>query len=279
MFRAVASQSADLTLGEFIARLSAKDAVDGLFVIGSAGLARLTPASDYDLIVVLREMPVPVRVALTYVDHRLTDIIFVDAAEIDAIFEACPPSGVPSWDTAQLLRWLRAGQVVFDRTGQLQRVRSQAKVLPEAEPVDREIYSAWYGINYNLKHNHRLLASDESTYLTALDLRLLFSIHELWWYYFRIRKLPHKGEKEQVQYMETHDTAYLELFRRCLAESGRYRRFELYEELAHRAVAPVGGLWEGEVTAVLPEPGVQWESDTLKKALTFWQGLVQTEAG
>jgi len=179
----------------------------GVMVIGAAARDELTPTSDYDVVVVLREMPTQLRVGATHVDHRLTDIIFVDAAEIECMLEGHPSSRTASRERAQLLRWFRSGKVVFDRSGQLQSVQREARESLEEELSENEVYSAWFGVNYNLLHNRRLLGSDAPTILTALDLRLLFSIHDLWWHYFLFRGLPHKGEKAQVQYLECGTSA------------------------------------------------------------------------
>ncbi len=275
----IPSQGNNLSFEEATARLAANQVVDGLLTIGSASRQDITPVSDYDLIVILRDAPIPLRVALTYIDHRLTDIIFVNVAEIERLLQKGVPSAHAFWDEAQLLRWLRTGQIVFDRSGQLQSAQNKANSQPEKETGKNEIYAAWFGVNYNLKQTRRLLTSNDPAYLMAVDVRLLFSLHDLWRYYFLVRRLPYQGEKAQARYLATSDPVYLETFRQCLAENNRNEKFQLYEKLAELTIAPIGGLWEDGVTSILPEPGIHWEMHTVQTALSFWQSLLQSGAG
>ena len=262
-----------LPLAEVVARLARHDAVDGLLLIGSTGREQLNPASDYDLVLVLNHMPLPLRVALTYIDGRLADIIFVDAAELAAFTGGQPPAGSVVWGEAALARWLRGGTIAYDNTGRLAAAQAAARARPP-EPTDEGgRFSAWFSINYNLRQNLRMAASGDETYLTALDIRLLYCLSDCWWHYFLLRGLPERGEKAQVRYLEAHDPPYLALFRRCLAEGDRDRRFALYRELAGLTVAPAGGLWADDATSVLPETGAAWTPDAPARALAFWEDL------
>lgn len=130
----------NISLVALVRRLAARPEVDGVVAIGSTGRETLTPASDYDLIVVLNETPVPLNVALTVVDQRLTDIIFVRAAEIALLTGPAEGDGVEQWGPAQLRRWLRAGKILFDRSGNLQ--AAQASAQATAEPASRSILCA-----------------------------------------------------------------------------------------------------------------------------------------
>ena len=99
MAGAIPARSAAMTLDEVIARLS----------------AQVTPASDRDLVVVPNERSAPLPVGLTAIDHRLVDLLFVEAALIDRIlagdFRAVPTE---AW-SERVIHWLQAGTVVFDR--------------------------------------------------------------------------------------------------------------------------------------------------------------------
>ena len=57
--------------------------------------------------------------ALTYIDNRLTDVIFFSVAAIERILDQ--ESLVDPVDTLEgkLIRWLQAGQIAFDRAGGL----------------------------------------------------------------------------------------------------------------------------------------------------------------
>jgi predicted nucleotidyltransferase len=275
MWPTLASISNDLTLSEVAARLSSHPAVDGILAIGSTATSTLNPASDYDLVLVLNRAPLRLTVALTYLDHRLTDVIFVAAAEIEHIIapDAVDPASL-AWGPGRLVPWLNNGTVLYDRTGRLAEAQAVAASQPEAGPGEGQRFSAWFGINYNLRQNVRMAASDDPTYLTALDLRLLYCLSDLWWNYFILRGLPQRGEKAQVRYMVAQDPAYLALFRQCLAEGDRSLRFELYRALAELTVAPASGLWAADATSVQPDNGAGWQDDAPAQALAFWQELM-----
>jgi hypothetical protein len=223
---------------------------------------------------VLNRSPLPLRVALTYVDGRLTDVIYVDAGEIAALAGETPASAPAVWGEAALLRWLRSGTIAYDRTGRLAAAQTVARDRPPEGPSAGEQFSAWFSINYNLRQNVRMRASADETYRTALDLRLLYSLFDCWWYYFLLRGLPERGEKAQVRHMAAHDPDFLALFQTCLAEGDRDRRFELYSRLAELTVAPAGGLWAEDATCVLPETAAGWQADAPELALAFWMELV-----
>jgi hypothetical protein len=279
MWPTLVSASNDMPLSEVVARLSEHTAVDGILAIGStagnAAASALNPASDYDLVLILNTAPLRLTVALTYVDHRLTDIIFVNAAEIERIIAPETDAGAPLiWGEARVVPWLLNGTVLYDRKGRLREAQAIAAARPEARPSEGERFSAWFSINYNLRQNLRMAASDDPIYLTSLDLRLLYSLSDLWWYYFLLRGLPIRGEKAQVRYMERHDPAYLTLFRECLAEGDRQQKFRLYRRLAELTVAPTGGLWADDATVIQPDTGTGWHDDTPTRALAFWQELI-----
>jgi hypothetical protein len=275
MWPTLVSISNDIPLAEVVARLACHPAVDGILAIGSTAAAALNPASDYDLVLVLNRAPLPLTVALTYVDHRLTDVIFVDAAELEHV--SAPDTVDPAslaWGPARVIPWLKGGNVLYDRTGRLTYAQRVAASQPEVNATEGPRFAAWFSINYNLRQNLRMAASDDPTYLTALDLRLLYCLSDLWWHYFTLRGLPQRGEKAQARYLEGHDPAYLALFRQCLAEGDRSRRFELYRALAELTVAPAGGLWAEAATSVQPDTGAGWQDDAPAQALAFWQELM-----
>ena len=70
MFPTRLSITHNLTLAEIIERLRQQPEVTGLVTMGTTGSDHLRPESDYDLVVVLAEMPVALHVALTTVDGR-----------------------------------------------------------------------------------------------------------------------------------------------------------------------------------------------------------------
>jgi hypothetical protein len=119
-----------------------------------------------------------------------------------------------------------------------------------------------------------MLASPDPVYRTTVDLRLLYTTMEVWQAYFRLRRLPSLGEKHDIRYLGMTDPEYLDLFRRCLAEADRSRKFELYRRLAEIALAPMGGLCREGTTAMQLRGDTDWQPDTVDNALAFWRELV-----
>lgn len=263
-----------MPLDEVVARLSRRAAVDGLFAIGSTGTEGLNPTSDYDLLVVLTESPASARIGLTTLEGRLADIVVATVTEMEQVLALDAPVPVESW-LGVLLRWLQQGQVLFDRGGRLQRAQQKARggewLLPASK---RDLYQAWFHINYNLQQNRRMLASDDPVYLVALDLRLLYSLFEVWLNYFRFRGLFWEGEKKAVRFLQAHDPTFLDQFRACLDERDRTRKMQQYEALAARATAPVGGLWPDATTAFQIPDEAEVQPEQMQEVLVYWQHLM-----
>ena len=114
-----------MTPEQVVARLSRHSTVEGILIISSAVKSELTPASDYDLVLVLSGMPAPLHVALTSSDRRLADIIFITTAQIDEILGLDAPVDGDAW-IGRIVRWLLGGEIAYDRTSSLR--RAQGKV-------------------------------------------------------------------------------------------------------------------------------------------------------
>ena len=268
------SRSNQMTLDEVIARLATHAAVEGVVIIGSASQAQVNPASDYDLIVLLAETPAPLHVALTYVDNRLTDVIYLTVETLDRLMNSTQSFDADTMD-GKFIRWLQTGQIAFDRSGRLAHARAQFSAADRVtSPGWSARYSAWFDAHYNVKQTRRMLSSTDPVYLMAVDLRLLFSIYVLWCNYFRVRGLPWPGDKGALRYVAEHDPEYLDVLRACLAETGRERKVALYEQLARLTVAPMGQAWEDGDTAITFEGQDELAPQVIETALRFWEGLI-----
>jgi predicted nucleotidyltransferase len=267
----------DLGLDEVIARLSRKRVVDGILVMGSGGTGDMHPASDYDLFVVLNDMSAPLYLVATEIDHRLAEIYFASTEKLEGFLYAEPPLHPVDIDAA-VIRWLQTGRIDFDRSDLLSRVQDkfcQREWQDWFEPqTDLQLHQTWFSVNYNLAQTQRMLASPDPVYATAVDLRLLYTVKEVWQAYFSLRGLPSLGEKHDIRYLAAHDPEYLDLFRCCLAEPDRARKFELYRRLAELALAPMGGLWQDGTTAMQFSGDTEWQPDTVGNALAAWRELV-----
>jgi hypothetical protein len=279
MFPTTPTTSQTLTLDEVIGRLASHEAVDGVVVMGSASTGALNPTSDYDLFVVMSAMPEPLYMVLTTIMGRLAEVYFTTTVEIDQIQALDRPIYGDTDKTVAIL-WLQTGQIAFDRSGRLDRLRHKVQADPwpdmarANETMLADIYTYWWKINYNLRQTRRMLASDDPVYLMAVDIRLLYSLPEVFVGYARAREMPWRGEKELIRYLQQHDQAFLELFRQCIAETERKRKVALYEQAAAMALAPVGGLWAPEATSVQIHTNAAFQPTQIEQALTFWRSLL-----
>lgn len=268
-----------LTLDTLVAHLARQAAVSGILFMGTTGTAALTPTSDYDLLLVFDALPVPLRLVTTWVDDRFTEIYCTTTQAVERV-AADPASFVDGSDECILLTWLREGRIVHDRDQIL--TTAQPCARQESRPVMRsatDIAEARRGISYNVAQLHRYLASDDPVSQVVVDLRLLYSLFEVVFHYFPVRHLPWRGEKTAVRYWQEHDPDYLALLNPYLAEGDRRRKAKLYEDLARRTLAPVGGLWDQGMTTVAM--GAAWGADPVPisgdasdATYHFWQELV-----
>ncbi|MCJ7548168.1 MAG: hypothetical protein MUQ30_00615 [Anaerolineae bacterium] len=264
--------SNSLTLDEVIARLSQRKTVEGVLTIGTTSGDKLTPASDYDLVIVLSELPEGLELyGVTYIDNRLTDLLFVTGAQLDEIRALEAP--IDSWVwLGRIVAWFEAGHIVFDRDGRLQQIQNQVRAQPALKPLDKVGRAGWWRVNYNLAQTLRLLASDDPVYLIAAELRMaLYGPPDLLFNYFDIRNLTWHGDKEAVRYLMAHDPVYLAQFQALISESDPATKAALYKELTARTVAPVGNVWAQGITALAVAQGSDPESQ--REALNFWDAL------
>ncbi len=278
MFPTIPTPTENLTLDEVIGRLARHAAVDGVVVMGSASTGALTPTSDYDLFVIMSVMPEPLYMVLTTIEGRLAEVYFTTTVEIDQIQALDRPTYGDADETVAIL-WLQTGQIAFDRSGRLDRLRRKVQADPwpdmarANETMAADIYAYWWKINYNLRQTRRMLASDDPVYLMAVDIRLLYSLPEVFVGYARARRMVWRGEKELIRYLQQQDQTFLDLFRGCITETDRARKVALYEWAAALALTPVGGLWPPEATGVQIHTDPAFQPTQIEHALTFWQSL------
>lgn len=268
--------TSDMTLEAVVARLGARREVAGLLLMGSTATDTLTVTSDYDLLVVFVEPPVPLRMVNTWVEGRFTEVYCTTIAVVDQLPSSAAPLGSETW---VLQEWVREGRIVYDPTGRLAVSQQALRQLAPAPTIpDADAYAAWREVGYNVVHMRRYLDSPEGLAPTVVDVRMLYSLMEVLLRYFTVRGLPWRGETAALRYLEAADGEFLELLESCLSEPDRPRRVEMYAALAARAVSPVGPLW-GEGDTVV-QPGQAWGSEgepaagDVRGALAFWQSLV-----
>jgi hypothetical protein len=278
-FPTAPATTAARSLDAVLARLAARETVSGLLLMGTTGTDALTPASDYDLLLVLALPAAPVNLVVTRIDGHLAEVYCTTVRALRRIAAAPTP-----WDDASaegaIARWLRAGRIVHDRAGELEAARAALGTAPP--PSERKRFGTWGSVGYNLAQLRRYLSSPDPLAQETVDWRLLSGLTEVAGAYFTARGLPWRGEKEAIRFLAREDPDFLDRFRRCLAEPDRRRKVGRYEELAHLALAPVGGPWEAGMVVATPGPGfgsaeAPDPAATADSALAFWQDLVAEE--
>lgn len=264
-----------MTLQEFITRLKRSEFVAAVAIIGSAGEATINPASDYDILIVLDEPPVPLAGGVAFVEGRFTDIVVMISEQVRRLSEADYSQISMNSPEGVFLRWMQAARLEFDRAGYLEKIRSQCLGgLSLRPPNEGEIYSRFDRASYNLAHTRRMLSSYDPDYLMAIDMRLLYQMADLMVDCFLVRRLPWQGEKQAIRYWRTHDPGYLDLFMRCINQDDRERKVDLYHHLASETMAPIGELWEAGETYLRLHPPDQMTSANVRAAGEFWRSKV-----
>ncbi len=271
-FEPLSTTTSELTFDDFVARLAESALVHGVIVFGTSALT-ITDASDYDVLVVLDQDPLPVRSGITWVAGRLTDLAFARAAAVRHLEEIGPAAPLTDDWPGRLRVWMTTGTIAFDRYGLLRRVKGRLGTLPRPVQVsDAECFRRWDHTNYNLAQSARYALANDETYREAFDLRMSYQLADVMIDYFRVRGLPWPGEKDAIRYWNARDPVFKQLLLACLREPDRDQRFSLYGEAVAAALEPVGGAWPNQATSMTP-----CESGTAEDAYRFWLTLIGQE--
>jgi hypothetical protein len=121
VFQTGEQPTADLALDVVLDRLSARQLMDAVLVMGSAPAGaeagNLGPASDYDLFVVLKELPTPLRLVLTRVDHRLTEVYFASVSTLEQLAAGAPLPPAAEEMRGAVLKWIQNSRDVGSNGG------------------------------------------------------------------------------------------------------------------------------------------------------------------
>ncbi|MBN1937248.1 MAG: hypothetical protein JW934_21490 [Anaerolineae bacterium] len=227
-----------------ISRLRTKEQVEGILAIGSLVSHTLTPASDYDLVIVLRDAECVWYVGVTAIQERFTDLLFVSANALRQIREHTFPLS-DAHELAPVIRWFERSVILFDRSGQLAGTQQHVQRHKLVQPIsDAAAYGAWFATNYNLAVACRLAHSPALRDQAVADIRMAVYGHaDVWFNYFTIRHIPWKGDKAAVNYLSERDPGYLELYQSLVKTTDRAAKLACYRRAAAHVTAPLGGLW------------------------------------
>ncbi|HKZ68970.1 MAG TPA: nucleotidyltransferase domain-containing protein, partial [Anaerolineales bacterium] len=148
-----------LSFDEVVARLAVSEAVDGLALFGSRSTDDASPISDYDLLILVKDLPVRIFQMLTHIEQRMADIVFVETEIADRVLVSAARVSANSFEGMFLLK-MRKAQIIHDASGRLGRVQQLIKqeaqlldrLLPSPEPA---LYAVWFWQNHGLYHMKR----------------------------------------------------------------------------------------------------------------------------
>jgi hypothetical protein len=274
MQQPVVSKMSSMTFDQVIGRISKNTVVDGIFVIEPSDPDLRISGSDRVIVAVLSEMPVPLHVSLTFIEHKLTLVLFTLTSDIDSIL-SCDKKYL-AWDyIVKIATWLKTGRIAFDRSGRLKLAQEAIKLDDLTQPFDEnDQYEICFNINMNYHQNKHLLESTDPLRLAAFDLELIHSLTNLSCWYFYLRNIMWLGEKKALRYWEQHDPGYLSLIKQFHLEPERKRKFQVYEQLAALTIAPAGQIWNEQQTALLLRYDKKQLSGDNEKAYSFWEDFL-----
>jgi len=267
-----ASKTAKMTLKTVLGQLRGDPVVTGLVVMGSAGRGRLKPASDYDLLVVLKKGPSPCRILFTSIGGRMADVILTSRGMLGKMAGAGKKPFNAGSIERMLEKFIITGKVALDRVGLLGRIRKMRTDMPE--PVrhpDLDIYKTWNYINYNLKQAERYALMKDPVSREALNLRLHYSVTAVIVGYLLFRGHEWRGEKEAFKWLSRDAAPFYRLIQGFFREQNAAKKLGIFRLMAREALDPVGGTWPDGVTVVAPVS--EHDQETIGKALDEWDAL------
>jgi hypothetical protein len=228
-------------------RLRANAEVDGVVFLGTTGTQRLTPVSDYDLLVILAESGHGTSVEITIIDGRTADIILASRSCLSRISDTSRDLTDDEW---ALAHWLIDGRIVYDRTTELGFAAASARTrLAHRPPATRRVTDLAQHINYDLRVNRAYARSADPNYRLALRLRSLHTFFRIVMGWFEIRGLPWEGEKQALRHLSRHDPDFLALVEKWLTEPDVTAAVHIERQAAERALSPAAALWPDDMVA------------------------------
>lgn len=275
--------SARLSLSDTIECLQTSSEIVGISYLGSTGTDRWSEASDYDLLLILRDYPSAFGVEDTIIDERIADVVIVSAdravgvgsASADETSSGAATSSGSVIEDESLLDpsvvtegewpyvgWLAQSRQVYDPTGVGARAQGRAAELLPHRPAPSESQHAGFRsfLTHDLRVNRTLLRRcDDPIARAALGMRQLHTFVSAVQAWFSIRGLPSEGWKKNMQRLSTEDPGTFALVQEWLGTSDVETRHVIFEKVLDSALAPVGG--------TLPEGMVLGDSNKLWTSL------------
>jgi predicted nucleotidyltransferase len=270
------SISDHLSLKDVIARLMTSADVDGIAEFGSRATQQAGESSDYDLLILVRNLPARVFQMVTTIDGRLADVVLVETETADQLLVNDGRLKGDKFDALFALK-MSSAHILYDASGRLARLNKlvTSAAWKEGQPSaghETTIYPAWFWQSFGLLHLERMSRSNDSVQLSAADMMFTACLAGTWRSYFDVRGIPWEGEKAAIRYWSEQDPGYLQILRQCLEISSREERLDAYSKLVAHTLEPIGKVFDkGETAVILTDPA-QHESP-VQAVLQFWNAL------
>jgi predicted nucleotidyltransferase len=270
MLPTIEATTNNLTLDDFLELLKNSNVVDGILLMGSSATGTMNKFSDIDITLIVKHVPEHTLGITTFVEHRFTEIYIYTVDEVKILINKnnINPDVKEGW----IFNWIKDGKIVVDKSGLLEKVKEKSSTLDLDKVSDFLILSSIGKVNYNFIQNKRYFNSSSQLHLKALQVRLLYSLADVFVAYFNTRRLHWTGEKQAIKYLEQNDRVFLGLFENYQTCTKLEEKMELYENMAELALKPIGGLWKTEVVSVIAEG--DFNKETLNTSLSYWKNLL-----
>ncbi|MFN8494304.1 MAG: hypothetical protein U0350_42285 [Caldilineaceae bacterium] len=265
----------DTSFDETVWRLSQSRSVEGVAEFGSRANARRSAASDYDLMIILRDLPIEVLQIVTAIDGRVADVVPIRTELVERIAAKGVDAAVGRFEE-MFVQKLRTAQLLFDRVGTLRRAQTAVRTIPEERMLPK---AASYGKRYRemfwqgfvIQQARRMARSDEEIHLLAAEMMLTSILTQTYRSYFELRGLTWEGEKTALRYWQQTDARCYQLVRELIRSTNLNERLATYERLSEHVLAGYGEpIREGQTAVMF---ALEPTESGVAEMLNYWDGL------
>ena len=216
-------------MDKVIEKLKSDPQVNAVFITGSVSVGHKKSYSDIDLVVILNENKDNLYCLYKYTEDIFTEVFFFDLNDLERMRSL---KSIPSDNfDAIFIDWLKKSDIIFDKSGALVDLKSKLVDIELFNVSDKSKLGYWQRINHNYITDKRYFDSGEDLYLTALEVKLFYSMEQVICSYFAFRDLPWRGEKNAVLYLRENDKDFYELFEKYIKSSKVDERFRTYSDM------------------------------------------------
>ena len=249
------------TPGELITRLSQNSNVLGILRYGSRDAFEGRVGGDVDLFVIVKERPDEVESLHFHVGHTPVDLNLRTLADLH---RQMPLTEI---DDA-----IREAEAIFERGETVATALVQIKKHASAPLTDNKIAWDRFCQQHVIDKVKGRLESNPILCALLLNTNIYWLIHA----YFRVRRLPYKGEKAALNWLQRNAEEIFELIKRFYQTHVLSEQLSITEDLTDRVLEPIGGRWKrGELITFGTTDGVE---NLNEKGEAFFKALIMKSA-